>query len=289
MDLPAGLIARAFALALHCGLPRAPSAGKASRRPFSPEMEDNRLPSEPRGDEPLILPLFADGQTEPCGDEPFMLPLFADGPALPRSTLAYVEGLLIKAHVVLDVQPETMVIAVALIWRLLRASDPGDRQLPLTLVTARMLVATGLTIAAKSHEDEAISLAAVCAVLLDNHVSVPTFARWELHFLSRLDFRTNVDPPAYARYARALLELSVLSIRARACAARMPHPRLTRPSARPGPAPSGGLYSSPVLSTSTSASLLCKGGAKLESGDSEHVGDSMDWISQPWKRARYEA
>lgn len=122
-------------------------------------------------------------------------------------TLTTVRTILVKAHVTLNVQPETTVLAIFLIERLVNAV--GARFGPLRLRTLRMLLACGVAIASKYHDDYDISLHGIRRCVLENRVPAKTFARCESFFLARLRYRVHCDPALYARYHGELLELLV--------------------------------------------------------------------------------
>ncbi|KAJ1634698.1 hypothetical protein T492DRAFT_864736 [Pavlovales sp. CCMP2436] len=110
----------------------------------------------------------------------------------------------VSAHT-LGVSSEVLVMSVVLIERLMRAV--GTERGPLRPRNLRRLLATGLSLAAKTYYDEPLGLADIQGFLLQNSASTASLAECELQFLTLIRFKTFVPAGVFQQYRSAALEL----------------------------------------------------------------------------------
>jgi hypothetical protein len=110
-----------------------------------------------------------------------------------------------EAAYTLGLDSEVLVMSVVLIERLMRAV--GTERGPLRPRNVRWLLATALSLAAKTYYDEPVGLSDIQGFLLKENSSTASLAACELQFLALIKYRTLISAGVFQQYRSAILEL----------------------------------------------------------------------------------
>jgi hypothetical protein len=110
-----------------------------------------------------------------------------------------------EAAYTLGLDSEVLVMSVVLIERLMRAV--GTERVPLRPRNVRWLLATALSLAAKTYYDEPVGLADIQGFLLEDDSSTASLAACELQFLALIKYGTMISAGVFQQYRSAILEL----------------------------------------------------------------------------------
>jgi len=126
-------------------------------------------------------------------------------PAPSAYSLQLIHHMLSVAAHTLGLDSEVLVMSVVLIERLVRAV--GTERGPLRPRNLRRLLATGLSLTAKSYYDEPLGLTDIQGFLLQHSASTASMAACELQFLTLIKYKTIVSAGVFRQYHSAILGL----------------------------------------------------------------------------------